>query len=213
MTHNDLQKLEIPLELQNEIESIQVKRKVKKKTLIFSAGGDPDGIYLLKKGLIGLTYNSEEGGEHLLRIFKPGQFFGHRSLFAGDQYHANAICMEDSEIFFIERKKLFELLERNPKLSLQFLKNLAMELKHCETHRVMLTEKDVIERAAESIVYLMEISENHKWTRNDIAKYCESTSTTIVKALAVLEEQNLIKQEGHKIIILNREGLLSFKQS
>lgn len=193
------------------IESLHIQRGYKKKTTVYHSGEEPQGIYFIKSGLVGLILNSENGTEHLLRLFRPGQFFGHRSLFAEEKYHASAICLENSEIAFVEKKSLLQEIEKNPILALTFLKGLSIELRNCEIHRVTLTEKEVIQRAAEAIVYLMELAPEHKWTRQEIAEYCESTPTTIIKTLAKLEEMHLIQQDGHRIKILDRNGLLELK--
>jgi CRP-like cAMP-binding protein len=203
--------LNFALEINKLIESLHIHRGYKKKSTVYHSGEEPQGIYFIKSGLVGLVFNSENGGEHLLRLFRPGQFFGHRSLFAEEKYHASAICLENCEIAFIEKKSLLQEMGKNPTLALTFLKGLSIELRNCEIHRVTITEKEVIQRAAEAIVYLMELAPEHKWTRQEIAEYCESTPTTIIKTLAKLEEMNLIEQDGHRIRILNRSGLLELK--
>lgn len=213
MSHTYLQGFDLPDYIHDEIEKFKVNRKYKKKNHVFSAGESSDGVFILKRGLIAIVYNSDTGGEHLLRLIKANQFFGYRSVLSEENYQAHAICLEDSEVYFIEKKNFYDLLERYHQLSFQFLKHLSLQIKNCEQHRIMITEKEVIVRAAQSIVYLMQVSSTHKWTRNDIARYCESTTATIIKALGILEEKKLIQQEGHKIIILDQEGLINFKHN
>jgi CRP-like cAMP-binding protein len=198
-----------PPNLNNEIDSIKIKHAFSKKQIIFKYGENPEGLYFLKKGLVGLVYSGSGGSEHLLRLFKAGQFFGHRSFFANEAYHANAVCLESSEIYFLDKKSIHTLISTYPEFSTYFLNVLAIELRQSENHRVSITEKDVLQRAAAAIVYLFEISPDHKWTRQEIAEYCESTPTTIVKTLSKLEDMGLIEQLGHRIKILKREELLN----
>jgi CRP-like cAMP-binding protein len=198
----------ISSQLKDEIESVKIKHQYKKKQFIYKVSESPTELYLLEHGLIGLVFTCENGNDHLLRIFKSGQFFGHRSLFSGELYHGSSICLEDCEISFIDKKNINTLIQKYPEFTVFLLKYISIDLGKCETHRIRISEKEVIQRAADAIVYLSELAPEHKWTRLEIAQYCESTSTTIVKVLSKLEKLGMIKQSGHRILILNREGLL-----
>lgn len=198
----------LPKGLIEEIETLKIKHLFKKRQYIYKASEIPQGFYFIKKGFVGLVFACENGNDHFLRFFKGNQLLGHRSFLAEEIYHASALCLEDTEVFFIDKKNAGYLLKKYPDFSSMLLKNLAQELGKCEIHRVKFSEKEVIQRAAESIVYLFEFYPEYKWTRLEIAQYCESTPTTIVKVLSKLESMGYIKQMGHKILILNKDALL-----
>ncbi|MBX3041006.1 MAG: winged helix-turn-helix domain-containing protein, partial [Bdellovibrionaceae bacterium] len=52
----------------------------------------------------------------------------------------------------------------------------------------------------------------HRWTRLEIASFCASTPSTVIKALAQLEEKGLISQKGREIEIRDRKALLSLHE-
>lgn len=187
----------------------------KRGEIVYSEGDSPEGIYLVEKGLVGLILlGASSGKEHLMRFFKKGQYFGHRSLFSQEGYHGRTVCLEPTELSFIPKKTVFEILETQPLLYRGVVEILAQELKLAELQRVNILENQIIPRVASSIVYLKELHPKHKWTRQEIANFCASTASTVIKAMAELEQKGLIRQEARDILILDRDGLLdlSFSQ-
>jgi CRP-like cAMP-binding protein len=75
----------------------------------------------------------------------------------------------------------------------------------------MILENQILSRTAQTIIYLKDIHPNHNWTRQEIANFCASTVSTIIKAMAELEDMGLISQKGRSIDILDREGLLNLE--
>lgn len=184
-------------------------RPYKRGDHIYQTGDKPLGLYYIEAGLVGLVMIGEKGQEHLVRLFKPGQIFGHRSLFAKEPYYGTATAIEGTKIRFLEKSVVRERLRGNCEFAEYLLETLAQEMKRAEQKQVSLSEKDVTARIAETILYLKELKPDHVWTRQEIADYCGSTGATVIRTLAFFENQNWITQEGRTIIIQNREALLN----
>jgi len=193
---------------ESQSKSLQFKRG----DLIYSQGQTPMGIYFVKTGLIGLTMLSAKSGkEHLLRFFRQGQFFGHRSLFSKEGYHGNTVALEPTSINFVPKQAIMDAIAKDQSLLADVAYVLSKELGRSETLHVMILENEIITRVAQSLIYLKDLHPEHNWTRQEIANFCASTVSTVIKALAELEEGKFISQEGRAIKILNREGLLSLQ--
>ena len=181
---------------------------LKKKSIIYNETEIPRGIYYIKSGLIGLTKVHADGAESLLRVFKPGQFFGHRSFFSEESYHATSIALENSEIIFCNKEIINEVFAANPKAFYFLARALAKELRRAEERSLLISEGDVTERIASTLFLFKKLKPDHKWTRSEIAKYCASRTPTVIKVLGELENKDIIKQEGRDIQILDENGLL-----
>lgn len=203
---------ELPVQVKSAFESSHKILKFKRGEMIYRAGDHPQGIYFIKKGLVGLTIiGAASGKEHLLRFFKDGQFFGHRSLFSNEEYHGNTVALEPTEIYLIPTATLFAILEQHPHLYKEIIKVVSKELRRCEMQHIMILENQILPRVAQALVYLKEIHPDHSWTRQEIASFCASTTSTMIKALAELEQMGFIKQEGRKIEILKRDSLIALQ--
>lgn len=177
---------------------------------IYRASERPNGIYFIESGLVGLLIIGKESGkEHLLRFFKSGQFFGHRSLFSEEQYHGNTIALGPTRLHLIPKNVILEVLEAHPSLYKEIVLVIAKELRRCESQHVMILENQILNRTAQSIIYLKDLYPEHNWTRQEIASFCASTVSTVIKAMAELENLGHISQKGRSIEILNREALLN----
>ena len=202
--------------LSNEVKAIfdqnSIQLEFKRGENIYQASDKPKGIYFIEQGLVGLLIiGSESGKEHLLRFFKTSQFFGHRSLFSDEDYHGNTIALEPTKIRLVHKNVILHVLENFPILYKEITGVLAKELRRCENQRVMILENQILSRTAQAIIYLKDIYPNHNWTRQEIANFCASTVSTIIKAMAELEDMGLISQKGRSIEIVDREGLLSLE--
>ena len=63
----------------------------KRRQVVYEPMDEPDGIYFVETGLVGIVIPGRSGAEYLMRFFRPNQYFGHRSLFAEERFHARAI--------------------------------------------------------------------------------------------------------------------------
>lgn len=201
---------EIRLLFNAQSQTIELKRGES----IYRQGDVPKGIYFVNTGLVGLVLvGSASGKEHLLRFFKQGQFFGHRALFSNEGYHGDTVALEPTVLKLVPKNVVLNVLEKNPALYKDVVTVLANELRRCELQHVMILENQILGRIAQSLVYLKDLHPEHNWTRQEIANFCASTVSTVIKTLAQLEESGYIAQEGRTITILNRDGLISLQDS
>lgn len=177
---------------------------------VYIEGDQPQGLYFVKSGLVSLVLiGPQSGKEHLVRFFKSGQFFGHRSLFLGEGYYGRTTALEPTQLILIPKAQIEAVLQEHPQLYLQVVKVLAKELRRAELQHIMILENETLARTALALVYLKDLHPEHLWTRQEIANYCASTTSTVIKVLAELEEMRLIKQDdGRRIDIIDRAGLL-----
>ncbi|MDX9731126.1 MAG: Crp/Fnr family transcriptional regulator [Bdellovibrionales bacterium] len=178
---------------------------------IYKVGDTPSGVYIVKQGLVGLTLLGISGREHLMRLFGPGRFFGHRSLFANEPYHASAVALEPTTLQVIPKDEITKALANDLELYQELLYVLSRELRRCEVQHVHILENQVLSRVAQAVVYLKDLHADHNWTRQEIANFCASTTSTVIKTLAELEERALIRQSGRTIEILDRDGLIALQ--
>lgn len=205
---------ELPSEVRWNFESQSQALSFKRGDAIYRQGDTPKGMYFVKKGLVGLVIVAAQSGkEHLLRFFRQGQFFGHRALFSEEGYHGSTIALESTEIRFVPREVILSAIAKHPELLKEVVQVLSKELRRSETHQVMILENQILGRVAQSLVYLKDIHPEHNWTRQEIANFCASTVSTVIKGMARLEDLGLIEQEGRAVRLVDREGLLALVEN
>lgn len=203
-----------PLSQSERSELEQHMRFVDKKRgeVVYRQGDTPEGLYFIDQGLVGLVLIGEQSGkEHLMRFFRQGQFFGHRSLFSNEGYHGTATALEATRIRVLPKSQILWVLERHPVLYRDLVATLAKELRRCETQHVMILENQILPRTAQALIYLKDLYPDHMWTRQEIANFTASTVSTIIKAMAELENMGYIRQAGRSIEILKRDALLNLQ--
>lgn len=202
---------DLPQEIKWQLDSRSFTIDVKRGEHIYQQGDKPKGIYFVKQGLVGLTKIGLTGKEHLLRFFRQGQFFGHRSLFSNEDYHGSTVALEQTKLKLVSKETVLEVLNSNPKLLFGVVDVLSRELRRCENQHVLILDNQINIRVAQGLVFLKDLHPNHNWTRQEIANFCASTVSTVIKSLSNLEELGFIKQEGRSIHIINREKLVSMQ--
>lgn len=200
-------------DVQKKMEASAIKLSLKRGDVIYRPGEQPKGIYLVDSGLVGLLFLTESGKEHLLRFFRRDQFFGHRSLFSSEVYHAQSIALEPSELRLIPKNVVLHVLKEHPALFEDVARVLAAELGQAERQHVMILENQILPRVAQALIYLKDIEPSHNWTRQEIANFTASTVSTVIKAMAELEDLGLIRQSGRVFEVVDRQGLLSLQET
>ncbi|MGZ3743140.1 MAG: Crp/Fnr family transcriptional regulator [Pseudobdellovibrionaceae bacterium] len=203
---------EMPVNIKEQFESQSRTIELKRGDSVYHQGDSPQGLYFVEKGLVGLVLlGATSGKEYLLRFFRQGQFFGHRALFSEEGYHGSTKVLEPTLLKLVPKNNVLAMIEKEPFLLRGVVRVLSKELRRCETRQVMILENQTLVRTAQALVYLKDLDVEHNWTRQEIANFCASTTSTVIKALAELEAMGFIQQEGRAIQILNRDGLIALQ--
>lgn len=113
----------IPDEFKNEINSIAVDLNYPKDTLLYMDGDKAEHLYFIRSGSVKISKTTLEGKELTLYICKPGEMIGELALFQpGITYTATAQVLEEGCVGRITRSALEDLLIKNSRLALEFMK-------------------------------------------------------------------------------------------
>ncbi|HLX15481.1 MAG TPA: cyclic nucleotide-binding domain-containing protein [Bradyrhizobium sp.] len=106
-------------------------RRIRAGDTIFKKGDYADTLYLVASGRVELP--------EIRMTLRPGDVFGEVGLFSVDQRRTQtARALSDLELFWITADELMRLCERNPGLSLYFLRLVATRLATNATQRNIL---------------------------------------------------------------------------
>jgi len=113
----------IPDEFRNELNSIAIDVKAAKDTILYMDGDKAEHLYFIRSGSVKISKTTLEGKELTLYICKPGEMIGELALFQpGISYTASAQMLEDGNVGKIARSILEDLLTKNSRLAVEFMK-------------------------------------------------------------------------------------------
>jgi len=201
-----------------EVQPYIIKENFRKKETIFSEGDPSDWLYIVSKGKVKITKLSQEGREIILEVVQPVDFFGGIAVVRGFPYPANAVAMEDSEIYKLSRRHLLSIMDRFPNLmycmamnigdrikgSHETLKNIALEKVESRIASLLLKLSDKAgEETPEGLMITM------KLTKQDIAEMVGTTVETAIRTMSRLTKEGLVSSKAGKIIIRDLSRLKS----
>lgn len=207
--------------LPHEIESAKAQKllsAVQEKTyrkgdVIYHEGEQGERIFLIKSGIVGLFYLTEQGHETLLRVFAKDHIFGHRAFIAKEPYHASSICLTETSLYAISYRDFEVLYQRNADILMGVARVLAHELRMSESRLSEFQEKNASQRIIHALVFLKLKYPGHTWTRKQIAEYAGSTLETVVRVMGQLDKKNYIIKSGRDFSIPHAEALLEYAES
>jgi CRP-like cAMP-binding protein len=189
--------------------------KIRKGSLIFIEGNEPQGLIYLTKGSAKVFKVGVGEREQIVRLVKPMSFVGYKALFAEKPHTTSAEAIEDSEIVIYDKKTLYQIIEKNPAFSKEIIKALANELGFNFNRIINLTQKHIRGRLAETLLLMKDIygfAEDGRtlrahFTRENIAHFSNMTTSNAIRTLKKFDDEKLIKTEGKKIILINIPAL------
>ncbi|KXX68662.1 Crp/Fnr family transcriptional regulator [Flammeovirga sp. SJP92] len=183
----------------------------KKGQPIFQEDSMPTGVYCISEGLVKVTKLGSNGKEQILRIAKPGDFVGYKSLIKGSRYRASAIAIEDSSICLIPKAIFMELLHENVEFYQQIVHLLCEVIDNAETKITDIAYKPVRGRIAEALLVLDKAfvdKEHITLTREDLAGLVGTVKETAIRIISEFKHEKLIEINKRSIKIINPDGLV-----
>ena len=88
---------------------------------IFNKGDPGDCLYGILSGRVRIYSTSPEGGEIMLNVLEPGEFFGEITLLDGSTRTASAAAMENADLLRIHRDHFLPYVKANPDLIIELV--------------------------------------------------------------------------------------------
>jgi CRP-like cAMP-binding protein len=194
-----------------------IEIKYPKSSTLFIEGSPIAGMYYLKKGKVKLSNFEHEGREIIVKLIGPEELIGHRCFFTKKSYGFNATMLEDSEVYFIDKKNITELLAREPILLESFILLLGRELEEADHRAENLITKKVGERLAEFLLNFVmncksgdDMVSEFNLSREEIASIIGTSSETVTRYISSFKEKGYLKETNKVLEIKEPEKLKHF---
>ena len=197
--------------------SLRVQR-LRKKHALFRKGDEGTALYIIRKGKVKIVLPSKVGEEVILTIFSEGDFLGEMSLLDEKPRSADAVAMEESEVYVLNRTDFLSFLQENENAIKCILSCLSERLRKTDDLLEDASFLSVSARLAKKLVELgreFGVKEKEedvvriglRLTQQDMADLVGTTRESINKELRVLREKGLVSTESGYIRLLDLERL------
>jgi len=187
---------------------------IKKGEPIFQEGEITKGVFCIKEGVCKLSKLSANGKDQIVKLVKPGELLGQRSMIIDEPANLSAIALEDMEVCFIPRTDVMGFFNNNNQFSMNMMKTICGDLKDADDHMVDMAQKTVKVRLAETLLYLEDTfgknedgSLHLQLSREELAGMIGTATESCIRLLSEFNKTGLIKITGKKIFIEDRVKL------
>jgi CRP-like cAMP-binding protein len=187
---------------------------IKKGEPIFEEGESVNGIYCIKDGICKLSKLSANGKDQIVKLVKPGELLGQRSMISDEATNLSAVALEDMEVCFIPKSEILCFFNQNNQFSMNMMKSICGDLKESDDHMVSMAQKTVKQRLAETLIYLddnfgrnEDDSLHIQLSREELAGMIGTATESCIRLLSEFNKTSLIDLNGKKITIVDKNKL------
>jgi CRP/FNR family transcriptional regulator, polysaccharide utilization system transcription regulator len=179
--------------------------------IIYKQGTPLTHLVIIHEGF-GKIYIEEENGRNLILSYtKLLEVNGGIGLFMDKRHHSSLKAVTDCEACFIDVNSFLTVFRGNQNFMDAFLNEFALRMHHTYRQFAILTQKNMVGRMADSIIYLMEELFNNgsidHIPKKDLAELTAMTTESAIRVLKEFKDEGLIKLNGKSIKILNKKAL------
>ncbi|MGL5318543.1 MAG: Crp/Fnr family transcriptional regulator [Bacteroidales bacterium] len=187
----------------------------RKNEVIHSEGDKPVCMMCLVKGKVKIYKEGVGGRSQIMRMVRPGQYFAYRAAFANENYLTAAAASEPAMVCFLPLEIVQQLVLRNNRLAMFFIRLLAVDLGVSDSRTVNLTQKHIRGRLAEALLFLLDNYGKEEdgatiaiyLSRDDLASLSNMTTSNAIRTLSLFSNEGLIAVDGRRIKILDETQL------
>ncbi len=191
-------------------------QRLKKKQSLFRKGDEGTALYIVGKGRIKVVLPSRVGEEVIVAIFSEGDFVGEMSLVDKKPRSADAVAMEESEVYVLNRADFLSLLRKSENAINCVLCCLSGRLRKTDE---LLGDASFLTVSAKLSKKLLEMGREFglkdngvvriglRLTQQDISDLVGTTRESINKELGVLRDKGLVSTDRGYMELLDVERL------
>jgi CRP-like cAMP-binding protein len=196
-----------------------VERRFRKDELLFVAGEEARGLYVIVEGAVRAFRESTDGREQVIHVERAGATVAEVPVFDGGAYPSSVAAEADSTLLFIDRRDVQNLCREHPQIALAALKVLAGRLRRCAELVETLSLREVGQRLARLLLAEARARGERTdegfevkltLTNQQIAARVGSVREVVSRALSRLQQDGLVKLEGRLLSIPDEAALASY---
>ena len=209
----DLVPLFRQLPIFSELDDVALQRLVERSVprtvgaghVLFTAGEECRGLYIIERGRVRIFRVSPEGREQVLHVEGPGRPVAELPLFDGGPYPASAVAMEESRLVFLPRADFEYLYRTHPDIAHAVIRGLGKRLRHLVHVTETLAFRDVAARLAMLLADYAErrgtrgddgVELTLERTQEELALEIGTARESVSRAMKQLRRKGLIESLG-----------------
>ncbi len=196
-----------------------VERRYARDEVLFLAGDEAHGLYVIVEGSVRAFRESIEGREQVIHVERAGATVAELPVFDDGPFPSTVAAEEETVVLFIDKRDVRRLSMEHPQIALAALKVLAGRLRRCAELVEALSLREVGQRLARFLLaeartkgaregHLLRVEMSH--TNQQIASRVGSVREVVSRALTRLQSDDLIRLEGRTLVIPNEKTLAAY---
>jgi CRP-like cAMP-binding protein len=191
-----------------------IEHRLKKGTILFNAGDECRGLYVIAIGSLRAFRSNKEGRKQIIYVEKAGTTIAEVPVFDDKSYHSTVMAEEPSEVLFISKMNVKKLCLKYPAIALSALKLLAERLRKTAALVESISLREVDQRLAAFLMAEFKEKGVKKMTvpsQTILASRLGSVREVVSRSFAKLEQEGLVSvDEKHNVALLNPQGLENY---
>lgn len=196
-----------------------IERRFQKDELLFVAGEEARGLYVIVEGTVRAFRESADGREQVIHVERAGATVAEVPVFDDGAFPSTVAAETDSVLLFIDKRDVRSLCLEHPQIALAALKVLAGRLRRCAELVETLSLREVGQRLARFL--LAEARSRGVRTKSgfevtltvtnqQIAARVGSVREVVSRALTRLQQDGLVALKGRRLSIPDDEALATY---
>lgn len=189
---------------------------------MFTEGGAPEGVFILRQGKVKLVLSADEERAQIIRVAEPGEVLALSACIAGEVYEVTAEALSPCQIDFISRPELLKFVHGQPEVCFRVVQLLGQTL-HESYEQFCLYDKSptaatrlayvLLKWGAEGVETREGIRCTVPLTHARLARMIGTSRETVTRTLAKFKSRHIIRLEGSTLLIRKKgelEKLIKF---
>jgi CRP/FNR family transcriptional regulator len=213
---------ELPLKDLRELSALARERKLDAGEMLFLAGDEATGLYVIASGVIRAFRVNSQGREQTIHTERAGATLADVPVFDDSVYPATAVAEEPSVVLFLEKKVIRKFMLGHPALALTALKLMSKRLRaHAD-----LVDSLALQQVGQRLARVLLLESRTRGVRTaagvqldlglsngDLAQRVGSVREVVSRTLGRLEREGLIaidKGRRRRIVIPDEAALATY---
>jgi CRP/FNR family transcriptional regulator len=188
-----------------------LERKLKKGEILFTAGTDARGLFVIAEGSLKAFRVNPDGREQVIHIEKAVATIAEIPVFDDQPYPSSVMAEEDSQVLFIPKQDVRRFCLEYPVIALAALRLLAARLRKTAALVESIALKDVDQRLAAFLCQEAREQGTNRFplpTNSAIASRLGSVREVVSRAFTRMEKIGWIKLEKDRTVTLLNQAAL-----